>query len=201
MRDRLRRPWAGPLRPVAAGAWLTVLLAVVLGGGTGLWVHHAGAATPRATAGSPLPRPPLTAPVPTATPAPRVPTPVRAELRSSPRAVLQRLADARARAYRAADVTLLDGADVAGSPSRARHEQRLRQAVAAGATYDGLRYVVREATLSQLRGDEATLLARVDTSAHTVVGRDGSRDDRAATAGAPVTIELRWTSAGWRIYQ
>ena len=115
--------------------------------------------------------------------------------------MLQRLADARARAYRAADVTLLDGADVAGSPSRARHEQLLRQAVAAGATYDGLRYVVREATLSQLRGDEATLLARVDTSAHTVVGRDGSRDDRAATAGAPVTIELRWTSAGWRIYQ
>ena len=191
----------GPLRPVAAGAWLTVLLAVVLGGGTGLWVHHAGASTRRATAGSPLPRPPLTAPVPTASPASRVPTPVRAELRSSPRAVLQRLADARARAYRAGDVTLLDGADVAGSPSRARHEQLLRQAGAAGATYDGLRYVVREATLSQVRGDEATLRARVDTSAHTVVGRDGSRDDRAATAGAPVTIELRWTSAGWRIYR
>ena len=226
VRDRLRRPWAGrapgrvpgranrrrgggvgpprtrgPLRPVATGVWLTVLLAVVLGGGTGIWVHHAGAATPRATAGSPPPRPPLTAPVPTASPAPRVPTAVRAELRSSPRAVLQRLADARARAYRAADVTLLDGADVAGSPSRARHEQLLRQAVAAGATYDGLRYVVREATLSHVRGDEATLLARVDTSAHTVVGRDGSRDDRAATAGAPVTIELRWTSAGWRIYR
>ena len=55
--------------------------------------------------------------------------------------------------------------------------------------------------MSQLRGDEATLRARVDTSAHTVVGRDGSRDGRAATAGAPVTIELRWTSAGWRIYR
>jgi hypothetical protein len=115
--------------------------------------------------------------------------------------VLQRLADARARAYRAADATLLDGADVAGSPSWARHERLLRQAAAAGATYDGLRYVVREATLSQVRGDQATLRARVDTSAHTVVGRDGSRDGRAATAGAPVTIELRWTSVGWRIYR
>src|SRR6185369_15756098 len=108
----------GPLRPAAAGAWLTLLLAVVLGGGTGLWVHHAGASTSRPMAGSPLKRPPLTRPVPTASPAPRVPTPVRAELRSAPRAVLQRLADARARAYRAADRTLLEGADVAGSPSR-----------------------------------------------------------------------------------
>jgi len=191
----------GPLRPAAAGAWLTVLLAVVLGGGTGIWVHHFGASTPQATTRSPLPRPPLTVPVPTASPARRVPTAVRAELRSSPRAVLQRLADARARAYRAADVRLLDGADVAGSPSRARHEKLLRQAAAAGATYDGLRYVVREATVSQVRGDEATLRARVDTSAHTVVGRDGSRDGRAATTGAPVTIELRWTNVGWRIYR
>ena len=56
------------------------------------------------------------------------------------------------------DATLLDGADVAGSPSRARHEQLLRRAAAAGATYDGLRYVVREATrvaAARRRGDAA----------------------------------------------
>ena len=221
VRARLQRRWAGrapargrrprggggpprtrgPLRPAAAGAWLTVLLAVVLGGGTGIWVHHAGASTPRATAASPVTRPPVTVPGPTASTAPRVPTAVRAELRSSPRAVLQRLAEARARAYRAGTPHSWTVPTSAGSPSRARHEQLLRQAAAAGATYEGLRYVVREATVSQVRGDEATLRARVDTSAHTVVGRDGSRDGRAATAGGPVTIELRWTSAGWRIYR
>src|SRR6185312_4352864 len=130
---------------------------VLLGGGTGLWVHHAGASTPPAAARSPLPGPTLATPVPDASSTRRAPTAVRAELRSSPRAVLQRLADARARAYRAADVALLEGADLAGSPSRARHAQVLRQAAAAGATYDGLRYVVREATVSQVRGDEATL--------------------------------------------
>jgi hypothetical protein len=126
---------------------------------------------------------------------------VRAELRSSPRAVLQRLADARARAYRSGDPSMLRAVDVAGSPSRTRDEQVIRGARALGARYEGLRYVVRSAELASADGDLATVRARVDTSAHTVVGTDGTRQVRAATAGAPVTITLRWTAAGWRIHR
>jgi hypothetical protein len=126
---------------------------------------------------------------------------VRAELRSSPRAVLQRLADARARSYQSGDVGLLDAVDVAGSPSRARDQQVIRGAAAVGASYKGLRYLVRSAEMTSTDGTWATVRARVDTSAHTVVARDGRREHRPATAGVPVTISLRWTPAGWRIHR
>ena len=84
------------------------------------------------------------------------------------------------------------------SPAHRRgpHDQRvIRGAVSAGATYAGLRYVVRSAETTTADGDRATVRAQVDTSAHTVVGRDGDRTARAATAGRPVSVTLRWTAA------
>ena len=131
--------------------------------------------------------------------APAGATHVRAELRSAPQAVLQRLADARARAYELGDVRLLGAVDVPGSPAQAHDQQVIRGAVAAGATYAALRYVVRSAQTTSADGDLATVRAQVDTSAHTVVGRDGDRTARAATVGRPVLITLRWTAGGWRI--
>ncbi len=115
--------------------------------------------------------------------------------------MLQRLADARARAYELGDVRLLEAVDVAGSPARASDERVIRGAVSAGATYAGLRYVVRSAETTMADGDRATVRAQVDTSAHTVVGRDGDRTARAATVGQPVSVTLRWTAGGWRIQQ
>jgi len=219
------------------------LLAVVLGGSTGVWVHGHGGSGP-----DPLVADQVGAPVPPGAPvrpgapasgaspghpplagAPAVPsgagapadgspsaerpsavapavapaggTHVRAELRSAPRAVLQRLANARARAYELRDVRLLEAVDVAGSPARAHDEQVVTGAASAGATYAGLRYVVRSAQTTSSDGDRATVRAQVDTSAHTVVGRDGRRTARAATVGAPATVTLRWTAGGWRIQQ
>jgi eukaryotic-like serine/threonine-protein kinase len=232
----------GP-RSVGAGVLLVVLLAVVLGGGAGVWVHGHGGSGP-----DPLVADQLGAPVPggalasgaspgrpahaeaTAVPsgarvtagpggagvtgadgspmaerpsavAPAGETHVRAELRSAPQAVLQRLADARARAFELRNVRLLEAVDVAGSPARAHDEQVVTGAASAGATYAGLRYVVRSAKTTSTDGDGATVRAQVDTSAHTVVGRDGRRTTRAATLGRPGTVTLRWTAGGWRIEQ
>ena len=198
------------LRSAGAGVLLVLLLAVVLGGGAGVWVHGSeargrtpswwttgahrhrtaapasGAApSPAADAGAAAARGPATVAQPSAG-APAGATHVRAELRSAPRAVLQRLADARARAYELGDVRLLGAVDVPGSPAQAHDEQVIRGAVSAGATYAALRYVVRSAPTTSADGDRATVRAQVDTSAHTVVGRDGDRTARAATAGAPV---------------
>ena len=152
----------------------------------------AGAAAPRAAADGGAALRPVRPPAATH---------VRAELRSAPRAVLQRLADARARAYELGDVRLLEAVDVPGSPARASDERVIRGAVSAGATYAGLRYVVRSAETTTADGDRATVRAQVDTSAHTVVGRDGDRTARAATVGRPVPVTLRWTAGGWRIQQ
>ena len=213
------------LRSAGAGVLLVVLLAVVLGGVTGVWVHGhggpapdplvvdrlgaptpGGASTSAAAPGHPAraaataPRAPADGGAPSGS-APAGATHVRAELRSAPRAVLQRLADARARAYELGDVRLLEAVDVAGSPARASDERVIRGAVSAGATYAGLRYVVRSAETTTADGDRATVRAQVDTSAHTVVGRDGDRTARAATVGQPVSVTLRWTAGGWRIQQ
>ena len=242
------------LRSAGAGVLLVVLLAVVLGGGTGIWVHghgglppgplvadRLGAATPSGSStstaspgqpatgagvgagvsgvgagvsgggggvsggagvssGDTAPRRPTTVQRPAAG-APAGPTHVRAELRSAPRAVLQRLADARARAYERGDLRLLAAVDVAGSPARAHDEQVIRGAVSAGASYAELHYVVRSARTTSADGDRATVRAQVDTSAHAVVGRDGDRTARAATVGEPVSVMLRWTAGGWRIQQ
>jgi eukaryotic-like serine/threonine-protein kinase len=202
------------VRPAGAGVLLVVLLAVVLGGGTGVWVHgHGGSPADPLLAdrlGTPTPRG-----VPTSTASPghpasgagaragatAGPATVRAELRSAPRAVLQRLADARARAYERGDVRLLEAVDVAGSPARAHDERVIRGAVSAGASYAQLHYVVRSARTTSADGDRATVRARVDTSSHTVVGRDGDRTARAATVGRPVPVTLLWTAQGWRIQQ
>jgi eukaryotic-like serine/threonine-protein kinase len=115
--------------------------------------------------------------------------------------MLQRLADARARAYEIGDIRLLEAVDVAGSPARFSDERVIRGAVSAGATYAGLRYVVRSAQITTADADRATVRAQVDTSAHTVVGRHGDRTARVATVGRPVTVTLRWTAGGWRIQQ
>ena len=205
---------------------LLALLAVVLGGATGVWVHGHGDAAPGPLVAdrphAPTPRGASTSAGPPGRPARAGATAtaprghatvnsrsagavaeaphVRAELRSAPRAVLQRLADARARAYELGDVRLLDAVDVAGSPARDHDERVIRGAVSAGATYAGLRYVVRSAETTTADGDRATVRARVDTSAHTVVGRYG-RTARAATGGQPVSVTLRWTAGGWRIQQ
>jgi eukaryotic-like serine/threonine-protein kinase len=98
-------------------------------------------------------------------------------------------------------VRLLEAVDVAGSPARAHDERVIRGAVSAGAGYARLHYVVRSARTTSADGDRATVRARVDTSSHTVVGRDGNRTARAATVGEPVSVLLRWTAGGWRIQQ
>jgi hypothetical protein len=223
LRGRFRRPpMPRALRPAGAGLLLVVGLAVVLGGDAAGWIRGAGASAPGApTANRVRAAEPVGTPgggtsagatggrASGADPAPVAPhgdgsagaARVRAELRSSPRAVLQRLADARARSYQSGDVGLLDAVDVAGSPSRARDQQVIRGAAAVGASYTGLRYLVRSAEMTSTDGAWATVRARVDTSAHTVVARDGHRGQRPATAGVPVTISLRWTPAGWRIHR
>ena len=204
---------------------LVVLLAVLIGGGTGVWVHRSGGRVAHPVAVDDVSAPAPSGASPSGAPsghptragglAPRGPatvegspagassggTHVRAELRSAPGAVLQRLAEARARAYQRGDVRLLDDVDVPGSPARAHDEQVIRGATAAGASYAGLRYIVRSARVTAAAGDRATVRAQVDTSAHTVLGRDGGRTRRVATVGGPELITLRWTADGWRIRQ
>ena len=136
-----------------------------------LLVDHRGAPTPlgaptsgaapslAAGAGAAAARGPATVAQPSAG-APAGATHVRAELRSAPQAVLQRLADARARAYELGNVRLLGAVDVPGSPAQAHDQQVIRGAVSAGATYAALRYVVRSAQTTSADGDRATVRAR-----------------------------------------
>ena len=209
------------LRSAGAGVLLVLLLAVVLGGGAGVWVHGS------AGRGRPLGWTPGR--TDTARRAPigghaepccgrqrcrragardggaalrrcgRPATHVRAECGPHRRPCSSASptpgpgpTGARRQLLGAVDVSRLTGTGPApaGDPG----------CVAAGATYAGaaLRRALGQTTSAD--GDLATVRAQVDTSAHTVVGRDGDRTpgQRRWAAGA---IALRWTAGGWRIQQ
>jgi hypothetical protein len=117
---------------------------------------------------------------------------------SAPRELLQDLADIRADAWVEHDRLLLMAVDAPGSQALHTDLTQFAELEAAGASYEGVRFTVREAS-GTVRGSNATVRARVDTAAYTVVGQDGSPQKRAGTSGKALTFRLAWTAQGWRI--
>lgn len=113
-----------------------------------------------------------------------------------PRRLVQRLVDARARAW-TGDGRRLGQAMVVDSAAWKRDRSDLRRAAAAGAAYEGLRFTVRNATVSSAKGTKAVVSAVVDRSRYRVVGNATAKEP--ARDGQRVTLTLRHTPKGWRI--
>lgn len=119
--------------------------------------------------------------------------------RSRPEQLVQALADERAHAWRSGSAARLLTSDASGSPALARDTAALTALSDAGATYDGVRFVVREATWVSGTPATASVRVRTDTTAYSVV-RAGTRSSRPAVQGQPMLVELVWTDAGWRVH-
>lgn len=122
-------------------------------------------------------------------------TSARAQLKH-PRRLVQRLVDARARAW-TGDGRHLGRAMVVDSAAWKRDRSDLRRAASAGAAYEGLRFTVRKATVSSAKGKKAVVSAVVDRSRYRVVG--SATASASARDGQRVTLTLSHTSKGWRI--
>ncbi|MFC0647351.1 hypothetical protein [Cellulomonas phragmiteti] len=179
-REQRRRRWW----PVAAGAAVVVVLAA-----GALAVRHlpgssADAATPVASAG-----PTPTAPVPGA----------GLGDRQDPATAAAALTRLRTAALADADADALAALGVAGSPALAADTALVAQL--AGARSEGLAVDVTSTTWTGATPEgDATVEVTSTMSAHTRVAVTGERTDVPATSARTVELVLRWTPAGWRVW-
>ncbi|WP_050669220.1 serine/threonine protein kinase [Luteipulveratus halotolerans] len=152
---------------------------------------HPTAARPTSTSsGSAVPTSPAS-PTPSADPR------SAGALGSNPRAVVQTLAAARARAWTTGREADLAGALEAGSPAWNQDRRDLQAASRGAVRYAGLTFTVRQAAL-ELVGDHAVVDVVVDRSAYTVTQQARPRTVPASRAEL-AELTLTWTSSGWRI--
>lgn len=116
---------------------------------------------------------------------------------------MQSLADLRATVMNTGSASSLAVLDAAGSAAMTADESLVRALAAAGERYRDVQLSVRSARLhspsgAALRGDTVEVEAVVDTSAHVVVDRSGSRTARDAVRGSPMVFTLHW-GGRWRI--
>ncbi|GAA4398993.1 hypothetical protein GCM10023153_24500 [Ornithinibacter aureus] len=118
--------------------------------------------------------------------------------RERPQELLAVLAEARAGAFREATAAMLHGAVAPGSTAAARDTAAVTQIARRGLRYSGLRYEVVGARHVSGDARAAVVQARIDASAYSVVGRDGSQP-QPAQEGGEVFVDLVLTQSGWRI--
>lgn len=116
-----------------------------------------------------------------------------------PRALMQSLADRRARLMSSGSAEGLEVLDVPDSAAMASDRASLAALLAAGERYRDVRFTVRSARLVASHGEVASVEAVVDTSAHVVVREPGSARPQPQAAGEPMVFSLRWGEARWRI--
>lgn len=115
------------------------------------------------------------------------------------------LADLRTRAWADLDLRTAALLNAAGSPAAAADAAALRRARATGLRYDGLEFLVRDATATDVTtaaGEEASLVAldvRMDVSAYAIRQADGSLTRRAESADQQVRLILAWSGHRWQI--
>jgi len=122
--------------------------------------------------------------------------------------LVQALSDLRAANWSAPEGAGWESASVPGSPAHSADERDQGQLRAAGSRAEGLRLTVRQASWANgppdwhAHPEVATILVRavVDTSAHELVSADG-RQPRAAEAGAPLDLDLRWSGQRWQVWE
>lgn len=115
-------------------------------------------------------------------------------------ALVQALADARARVWSAGKVAGLGEVDAPRSPALQRDTEVLAGVQLAKQRYVGLTFTARDATVVSARDDRATIRTRIDTGAHVVSGPGGD-ERRAAQAASPVLLDLVRTPSGWRVHE
>lgn len=113
-----------------------------------------------------------------------------------PGQVVQRLVDARARAWRDAGKGL-DRALVVGSSGWQADRADLRRAARAGVDYAGLRFTARETSVRSRTSRSAVVATVIDRSGYRIVGTEGA--GAPAHRGERVLLTLRHTESGWRI--
>ena len=118
--------------------------------------------------------------------------------RERPQELLAVLAEARAGAFREATAAMVHGAVAPGSTAAARDTEAVMQIARSGLRYSGLRYEVVGARHVSGDARAAVVQARIDASAYSVVGRDGSQP-QPAKEGGEVFVDLVLTQSGWRI--
>ncbi len=116
-----------------------------------------------------------------------------------PRALVEALTRARARAWNATDPGLLGTLDAPGSPALAGDRRALRAARDAGLRYAGVGLAVTRARLLRRGPGRATISATVDAGAYRVVRGRTVVESRPGRAGASVVLDLLWTPRGWRV--
>ncbi len=181
-------------RTAALGAVLLLLLtAVVAAAAVTTWHERPASSTPSEPLGrSARDGAPATHPVAPqeAMADPAVPDPT---------ALLQALAEVRARALTEADVGLLRGALLDGSPAHAADVRTLEALQSAGLRWADLGVTVRSAVLLSATGTSARVRAVVDQGPYVVLGPDAARTQMGGAAGSELTYALELTEAGWRI--
>ncbi len=120
---------------------------------------------------------------------------------ADPALVVAALADERARALEAADVSLLETVDAGGSAAHAADAEAITALTSAGASVDDLAFEVVSAEAVEV--DEGAGTARVEasvtTSAHRQRLADGTLVDVPASIPVTSVLVLRLTDDGWRV--
>jgi hypothetical protein len=119
--------------------------------------------------------------------------------RERPLALVSELASARAAAWSSGRAARLVEVDAPGSPVLRRDTELLAEVQRAGGRYEGLTLRARDAALVSGGADRALVRASIDASAYRVHAQ-GATAHRPAVRGTPLLLELRWTTAGWRVH-
>lgn len=123
--------------------------------------------------------------------------------RSAPRSAPVRLAQAlttmRQQVVTDLDPVVLGRLDEQGSPAATRDRELLEELRAGGLRYEGLSMTVRSASLERTGGSTTVLRTVVDEGAYSVVGRDGSRQQRPARRAQRADLVLAWDGQRWRV--
>lgn len=113
--------------------------------------------------------------------------------------LLQALVDARALAYAARSPVLLDLVYAPGAPRAGVDRSNLATALDRGATYLGMRFVVKDASYLDGTSDAARIRATIRTPAYETGQPDGRRIAHASETVGPSVFTLSLTQDGWRI--
>lgn len=113
--------------------------------------------------------------------------------------LLQALVDARALAYAARSPVLLDLVYAPGAVRAGADRSNLATALESGATYLGLRFVVKDASFLGGTSDAARIRATILTPAYETGQPDGRRVAHAPETVGPSVFTLSLTRDGWRI--
>ncbi len=113
--------------------------------------------------------------------------------------LLQALVDARALAYAARSPVLLDLVYAPGALRAGADRRNLATALERGATYLGLRFVVKDASFVDGTSDAARIRATILTPAYETGQPDGRRVAHASETVGPSVFTLSLTRDGWRI--